>query len=180
MTSAATHPELVALLRSICLTPGCDTARLVLADWLDEHDGGGEILRYGVANPDRYYCCEGDVSVGMMCGRENPCNCCWEQEQFGVPHIFTGEDGYRTNRGLVCEIATSLPTLVRHAKALFTTTPVERVIIKWRHPAAWRNGAGGVFDFMRYSNGVLTAEPVDWYLWYAFGEEDMNIVDFAS
>jgi uncharacterized protein (TIGR02996 family) len=33
-----THPDLTALLRAVCEFPDDDTPRLVLADWLDEHD----------------------------------------------------------------------------------------------------------------------------------------------
>jgi len=36
-TDVQTHPEYLAFLRAICAAPEDDTARLVLADWLEEH-----------------------------------------------------------------------------------------------------------------------------------------------
>jgi uncharacterized protein (TIGR02996 family) len=43
------HPELKALLDTVCERPTDATAKLVLADWLDENGYCGESMRYAVA-----------------------------------------------------------------------------------------------------------------------------------
>lgn len=69
-TDHHTHPEYLALLARIIETPADDAPRLVISDWLEEHDqiDLAKKIRYQIANP-------GHRSSGNANGFHGPIVC---------------------------------------------------------------------------------------------------------
>jgi uncharacterized protein (TIGR02996 family) len=155
-------PEARALLRRILEVPADDVARLVFADWLQEHDEperaefirvqgriahldmGARMLPKGVGR-ELLFAAEGNL-VRNHWDDWVPLNLtgeylfAWDEAtatiELGCSHSF-----YAFNRGFVSEVRLSLAAFMEHAEALFRAHPIERVTLTDREPL-WAPEAG--------------------------------------
>jgi uncharacterized protein (TIGR02996 family) len=124
-------------IRRICEEPGCDTHRLVYADWCDENGEPerAQFIRWAVRHPE-------NSGVCLCCDpRERPCAMC---ETLACPALdalrrANGETHYIQTRGFVTELRCSLASFMFIARtgAIFAAHPVTRVVPSDAEP--WEN-----------------------------------------
>lgn len=155
------YPEYTAILASILAVPDDDLPRLALADWLDEHSEGerAEFIRIGI---------EIERLHGTACRLHDPVTTLpiihgpiydlrqreraiwreWSRRWFGWG---TGTENFgsaltpnevdpRVRRGFVAEVRMPVAAFLSAAKGLFSTHPVERVVLTDREPGGIRYG----------------------------------------
>ncbi len=125
-----------AMLRAILENPACDTARLVMADVLDE-EGEGERaghIRWAVRNShySAVCLCNPNLKAIPQPLRERPlCPYCvmMGDEISAIPRRTDGDTHYVMNRGFVCELRVLSADLFAYAAELFARHPIERVTV---------------------------------------------------
>lgn len=138
------HADYQGLLRAVLETPAADFPRLVLADWLDEHDDPdrAEYVRLSVEfegtrclratfgdGPRDAYC---DTSECRHCTIDRRCHFVVEANR---PWWFPGVypllrvDDFVVARGFVAEVHFHLVDFLADAGALFNAHPITRVVL---------------------------------------------------
>jgi uncharacterized protein (TIGR02996 family) len=141
----APDPEYLALLRGVLETPGCDTARLVLADWLDEN-GQGEragFIRAQIADPGG----EKRLAFAYYTGGTDAAGV-WTWDAGHAPRWAGGERvpgadarALTFRRGFVGRLEMSARDFLTHAKELFGGHPITGVRLTDRRPDRTHNPA---------------------------------------
>lgn len=128
--------ERAALLRAVCDGPDDDLPRLAYADWCEENgeEARANVIRHGVARPDRTFTCEEDGDVGLFCGDDyGLCQTCWETQDAGLPAAFL-QRRYVLRRGFVEVVRAPLAVLLEHGKELRRLHPIRRMEASDRRP----------------------------------------------
>src|SRR5262245_10663761 len=112
-----------ALLRVILLTPEDDVARLVYADWLEEHDEASyaAFIRYQI---------ESGRTGNFVCGHDSTG---W----FPGTHELGDKASVTVSRGFVSHIELPATAFLTHARDIFRRHPVTSVRLTDREPATW-------------------------------------------
>jgi uncharacterized protein (TIGR02996 family) len=176
-----TDPTLRRLLRAVLADPADDTARLVLADWLEEAGDGerAEFIRVQVEL----------AQLGHVRGREDDatwqavCRLCGQaRDHYWFPREFAGAPRFKgraidggglsleyeadggvnpelvVRRGFVSEARCTLSDFERHAAALFAAQPIERVVLTDKQPSSFDKG---VPPFYWFGDGWISSRHDD-------------------
>lgn len=156
-----THPDAHALYRSVLANPDDDAPRLILADWLEEHDQANraEFIRFGCA------VARDPFADGFHTQRDRLASL-WEENATTwlneLPHI-SGISWGRFRRGFCEEVRlSSVKSFQRHFTKLATTAPISH----WRflHAEALEEIAG--WKALKHVRGL------DFSQLYSGGTED--------
>lgn len=147
-----------ALLRAILMHPAEDTPRLVFADWLQEH---GDEARAGFIRDTRenwphvnklWHEISACIPTAKIAGYGREDGTGLPRWTFNLPELW-GRVFYE--RGFLCEICLPLSAFMRHAKALFSAHPIERVTLTTNDRAVWFNADRDIFGW--WCEGELSA-----------------------
>jgi uncharacterized protein (TIGR02996 family) len=140
--TTARHPELRKLLRAVCESPRDDLVRLVLADWLDEHDDperagfirvqiGLERAEEGSEDHDRLEARASD----LLEGRSD-----WLWPAADLLDGSQWNHGFR--RGFLNYLAAPPGAFVKNAAAIFQNHPVTEVVLTLGGSWGWGRAVG--------------------------------------
>lgn len=156
----AADPLHAALLRDVCEHPADDMPRLVLADWLEEHDqdGRAQFIRLQV-EAARYVCENREKEVLLHCVGDDLCPPCEERRRILMTqayplwtcHLVDKWDCFKTaryedwERGFVWRVHINSRYYWKHwvEEQLFRLGPITRVELHDRRPHRNRSSDDG-------------------------------------
>lgn len=189
--SVTTEAQLV---RSICLRPEDDLARLVLADHWEENGQPerAEFVRVQMelASIDQAWKDAGH-SQTLMRHREQELLRPWGPDdltlstifQSGTPTTFTGEPPWSTTyrRGFVDELCCPARYFLRHGSSLVAAAPLREVRLRDKGP--WTVGGSGHCDWFRQDQvGRHDADsiPLEWWEYLSERGEGVKLYESAE
>ena len=144
------NPEYRALLETILAHPADDAPRLVLSDWLEEHDFPdiAGFIRMQLAEPAKI--------AGMDIEERSTATLAVCRLLLEKWFLLLGHHAWRWRfrRGFICEISLPCETFMAHARELFYSLPIEKVRLTDRMPNVslqYYHQTGEIYSWMESS-----------------------------